>query len=179
MYRNVEWWKIEKDMNVQTRFKNWNMSAQRWLQNCVFFRVKPFVGYTQATLLTFIISLLWHGFYLMWYIGFGVSFFTISNQVFINSKRAQNVLGKLPYSVGVVFMVISQLYYCIMFNFSALNINYKEYEETLFAMRGTYYISLWPIGVQLLLPYWISFLEIIMGIKREKKEEINIQKKID
>ncbi|KAI8083331.1 membrane bound O-acyl transferase [Gilbertella persicaria] len=48
--------------------ENWNMGANRWLKQYVYLRLKP--GSTSTTLITYIVSSVWHGFHPGFYLFF-------------------------------------------------------------------------------------------------------------
>jgi lysophospholipid acyltransferase len=66
-------WNIEFHHNVKTRIQYWNRTVHLWLKYYVFLRLinvnkKPFKGNTGlASLITFMISAFWHGFYPIYY----------------------------------------------------------------------------------------------------------------
>ena len=63
--RNVNPFKVELAQNPKAYVDNWNISTNVWLRNYVYNRVNP-TGKKpglRCTLLTFVFSALWHGFY--------------------------------------------------------------------------------------------------------------------
>ena len=69
---NVKPWKIEFAQNSHAYIGNWNINTNQWLRNYVYLRVtpkgkKPGSG---ATLITFVASAFWHGFYPGYYFTF-------------------------------------------------------------------------------------------------------------
>lgn len=70
--QTIHWPTIEFDNSFKIRTDNWNMSIQKWLKNCFYlkgrevFKLSP----KNASLMTFIVSAFWHGFYPTYYICF-------------------------------------------------------------------------------------------------------------
>ena len=73
---NCNLYNIEINLNVRTRIQFWNRSVHLWLKYHVYMRLinlerKPFKNNKAlASLLTFMISACWHGFYPVYYIFF-------------------------------------------------------------------------------------------------------------
>ncbi|XP_012258883.1 lysophospholipid acyltransferase 7 [Athalia rosae] len=61
---NINTWGVESCTNVRVAMKMWNTCTQYWMANCVYRRF-PHKGL--RTLVTFVLSALWHGYYFGYY----------------------------------------------------------------------------------------------------------------
>lgn len=70
--QTVQWRNIELENSSRVRIENWNMSIQKWLRNCFYLPAKEVLGLPapQASMLTFVVSAFWHGFYPVYYFCF-------------------------------------------------------------------------------------------------------------
>lgn len=68
----INWPNIELENSFKIRTENWNMSIQKWLKNCFYLKGQEVFKMTpkNASLMTFIVSAFWHGFYPTYYICF-------------------------------------------------------------------------------------------------------------
>lgn len=71
---NVDIWALETSQNMKSITDSWNKKTNLWLRFYVYLRLTPANGKptTFATLMTYMTSAFWHGFYL----GYYVTFFT-------------------------------------------------------------------------------------------------------
>ncbi|KAI8346158.1 MBOAT, membrane-bound O-acyltransferase family-domain-containing protein [Blakeslea trispora] len=58
--KNVNFLSCELAQSYKQLTANWNMGANRWLKNYVYLRLEP--GSTKTTLMTYVVSAVWHGF---------------------------------------------------------------------------------------------------------------------
>src|SRR5205814_8487879 len=68
--QNLTAWSVETAQNHRTFLGNWNMNTNKWLRNYVYLRVTPKgkkPGF-RASMMTFVTSALWHGFYPGYYL---------------------------------------------------------------------------------------------------------------
>lgn len=68
-------WKLETSYRIKDFLAAWNISAHMWLKNYIFMRMLPTgkksaTSAAYATLATFIVSAIWHGFYPGFYMFF-------------------------------------------------------------------------------------------------------------
>ena len=65
--QSVNIWKLESSYRIKDFLANWNMSAHMWLKYYIFMRMLPNnkrgKGIIKASMATFIVSAIWHGFY--------------------------------------------------------------------------------------------------------------------
>ena len=69
--QSVRVYECETTHMLKEYFKNWNLSIHLWLKRYVFKRIIGTVGKFKAEVITFIISGLWHGFYIPYHMLFG------------------------------------------------------------------------------------------------------------
>jgi len=62
---NLDIWKLETSLNFKILLDNWNKSTQSWLRRCAYERTTK-----NRTVITYILSALWHGFYPGYYLCF-------------------------------------------------------------------------------------------------------------
>jgi lysophospholipid acyltransferase len=78
---------FEKAFHLRDKIGNWNIAVQEWLRKCVYERLP----YSKSTnqLLTFMVSAFWHGYYIGYYITFGLYTLQIvlGNQIYKFSKE--------------------------------------------------------------------------------------------
>ncbi|QUC22110.1 uncharacterized protein UV8b_06351 [Ustilaginoidea virens] len=70
--QNIDPWAVETAQNPRGYLAGWNMNTNNWLRNYVYLRVTArgkSPGF-QASLMTFVTSALWHGFYPGYYLTF-------------------------------------------------------------------------------------------------------------
>ena len=70
--QNVDPWQVETAQNPRGYLAGWNMNTNNWLRNYVYLRVTPRgkkPGF-RATMITFVTSAFWHGFYPGYYLTF-------------------------------------------------------------------------------------------------------------
>ena len=85
--QNVNPWGIESAQNSRAYLENWNMNTNNWLRNYMYLRVTPKgkkPGF-RASLVTFVTSAFWHGFYPGYYLSFLLAAFmqTVAKSQFI------------------------------------------------------------------------------------------------
>lgn len=70
--QNVDPWVVETAQNPRAYLAGWNMNTNNWLRNYIYLRVTPRgkkPGF-RASLMTFVTSAFWHGFYSGYYLSF-------------------------------------------------------------------------------------------------------------
>ncbi|XP_022255486.1 membrane-bound O-acyltransferase domain-containing protein 2-like isoform X2 [Limulus polyphemus] len=109
---NIDILKFELSLNVRDTVKTWNKSTQQWLKMIVYDRAP-----THKTLLTFLLSALWHGFYPGYYFTFfGGALFTMaarsvrrSIRPYFQSSRQMafvyDIITCLSTKVGLAYIV--------------------------------------------------------------------------
>ncbi|XP_035829322.1 lysophospholipid acyltransferase 1 [Aplysia californica] len=73
---NVHVWRIESATSLKVYLDNWNIMTTHWLRHVCYTRV-PF----QRTMLTFVLSALWHGLFVGYYLTF------VSASIFVEAGR--------------------------------------------------------------------------------------------
>ncbi|XP_059150013.1 lysophospholipid acyltransferase 1-like [Physella acuta] len=111
---NVFVWKIETATSLKVYLDNWNILTTHWLRHVCYMRA-PFLN----TLLTFVLSALWHGLFIGYYITFvSAAFFVEAGRkirqnirpLFQTSKASRfvyEVLTFLGTQFGLSFLVLS------------------------------------------------------------------------
>jgi lysophospholipid acyltransferase len=115
---NCNLYNIEINLNVRTRIQYWNRSVHLWLKYHVYMRLvnleaKPFKkNKAFASLLTFMISACWHGFYPVYYIFFFLYYLIEQCSVALDEKldffnwiNKQNILLRLSWWVFISLML--------------------------------------------------------------------------
>ncbi|RFU79196.1 mboat family [Trichoderma arundinaceum] len=70
--QNVDPWTVETAQNPRAYLAGWNMNTNSWLRNYIYLRVTPRgkkPGF-RASMMTFVTSAFWHGFYPGYYLSF-------------------------------------------------------------------------------------------------------------
>jgi lysophospholipid acyltransferase len=70
--QTINWREVELENSTKIRIDNWNISIQKWLKNCFYLPSQEALKFSayQASLLTFVVSAFWHGFYPTYYFSF-------------------------------------------------------------------------------------------------------------
>ena len=84
--KSVNVWTISTATTVKDMFANWNMSVHEWLKNYVFLRLldskKKGSSTFTASMTTFFVSAIWHGFYPGFFVFFaGAAFLDYQNKL--------------------------------------------------------------------------------------------------
>jgi len=159
----------EFGINPKTKITSWNHSVHLWLKYSVFLRLinienKMFKNnFSLASLITFMVSAFWHGFYTTYYIFFFL-FFIYQNAnekidklgVYTNLRSKNNLILKLP------FWLFNQ-FICNALGIIIFNLKFDLFIQF---MKNTYYS---PIIIVFIL--YITTLNI-----KFKSNKINKQK---
>jgi len=134
--------KLELADNPKFVLDNWNKQVQLWLKRYVYFRYvsekdiksNPRMA-EQATLITFIASAFWHGFYPVYYIGFFNLFLLLqtSRYIYKASWKFRNIPEPLAYVIRFVLTFT-------MFNFFGAGFQLLEIGKALTFFKITWYI---------------------------------------
>lgn len=62
----------EVESNPRLKTEHWNASVQKWLRNCFYEPISSAYPKSQTapTVVVFLVSAVWHGIYVTYYIGF-------------------------------------------------------------------------------------------------------------
>lgn len=115
----------------------WNISVHEWLKNYIFMRMldnKRRGTATKATLVTFIVSGIWHGFYPGYIIFFLGSFFLDSHQKVANDVLGPATKGVIPDVVQNVFIVVFYYFMLSYFCMSFLLMNFEDFHRVYLGM---------------------------------------------
>lgn len=156
--------KCETTLMLKEYFRHWNLSVHKWLKRYVFKRIIPFVGKMQAEIITFIISGLWHGFYLSYHLLFASIIIGSYLQDIVMSIRKGFDLWKnnkaifgLKYTLRVIFEIVYFCLYMTAYNYSLLSLDHLRLKDLI---EVTYKLKFVPI-------YSAAVLTIILlAIKR-------------
>lgn len=160
--------KIELHLNPRVRIQYWNRSIHLWLKYYLFLRLvsiprKPFAdNKALASLITFMVSAIWHGFYPTYYLFFieyyiieQISTYLDEKYDFFTQVEQWNFLSKIFYRIFIMTVV----------NYFGLSFSLLSLRENLNYYRAFFYIPLiFLFGTYL----WI----ILIG----KKNKISIKR---
>ncbi|CAL1530166.1 unnamed protein product [Lymnaea stagnalis] len=140
---NVFVWKIETATSLKVYLDNWNILTTHWLRHVCYMRA-PFLN----TLLTFILSALWHGLF----IGYYVTFVSAAFFVEAGRKIRQNIrpLFQSSRTLKIVYEVISFLGTQIGLAFLVLSFVILHWEPTIRFHSSFYWCCHIVIGLILI-----------------------------
>lgn len=95
---NINVRNVELNSSTKIRIDNWNITISRWLRKCFYNPLNNVLMLRKETssLITFILSALWHGFYPAYYISFVLFYLNLQTErLFFKSKAAKYVPGIL------------------------------------------------------------------------------------
>ncbi|KAJ1673505.1 Lysophospholipid acyltransferase [Spiromyces aspiralis] len=99
---NIKVKKIEFSSSQKVMIDNWNIGTNVWLRNHIYVRLLPTTGKSssRATLITFIVSAFWHGFYPGYYMAFVLTSFGTSAARLLRRNLRPVVLAAAKRSVA-------------------------------------------------------------------------------
>lgn len=168
-------WKLETSNRVKDFLAAWNISAHMWLKHYIFMRILP-TGKTsvsataKASLITFIVSAIWHGFYPGFYM-----FFLAAGMMDYQAKLAGQafsplVEGKLP---GWLVYVLSWIWcyaFCGYFCTAFVLLSFENFHKV--------YASMYYIG-HIILIFAIVVAKALMPTEKKIADEKEKDKKKD
>jgi len=103
------------DYNFKNRIAYWNRNIHFWLKYYVHLRLIDSVGKTKASLITFIVSAFWHGFYPTYYIFF-ISIFILDSIADTLERKVEfysyiEHSGRMPIKILMSFLTLFFLNY--------------------------------------------------------------------
>lgn len=131
--KNCDALKIELGVNSKVIIDNWNISSGQWLRECVYDRAPK----KYNTLLVFLCSAFWHGFYPGYY-----CFFIIASAVTLIGRLCRKVIrpytqfnefSKFMYDLATWFATFFAL------NSGAVSFSLLDFASTLVFWRNMYY----------------------------------------
>ncbi len=143
--------KIELDINPRIRIQYWNRTVHLWLKYYLFLRVinidkKPFKNNKAlASLLTFLVSAIWHGFYPVYYVFFFeyymieqiATYFEEEYDLF-NKIEKWSFFPKLAYRIFIMSVVN---YFGLAFSILTLRANWNYYKAFHFVPLLSLFVS--------------------------------------
>ena len=167
---NVDIDKYELDLNPTNKINSWNKSVQSWLKYQVFLRLinienKVLKNKSVATLITFVISAIWHGFFPGYYLTYfqvyliqQISKILEEKYDFFNRVKKGNAF--IRYFL-IFFMSFNITYFC--YSFVALNLT-----DSIKLYKAFYFIP----NIYTVVTY-IYLVFIAGGKKRSKQTKEN------
>jgi lysophospholipid acyltransferase len=165
----------ETTWSIRKFFKVWNISIHNWLKNYCFKRVVSTVGTTNATLITFSYSCIWHGFYLSYYIIFSSFMIAQFCQDYIYMMQEYiNNINNLLFRV-ISFILFNGIYYTsfwISFCFLGICLELLKWSDLIEFLVKFKFFPVYTISIIILLGI---FSKIYLGktIKKSKNTPIN------
>ena len=158
-------WKLETSYRIKDFLANWNISAHMWLKNYIYLRMLPNGkkgGQVVATLTTFVVSAIWHGFYP----GFFV-FFIGAGLLDYQAKIAGQALNPL-----VEKWVPGWLIYIFCFVWCYINCGYFATAFVLLTFENfhTVYASMYYV-LHIALAVTIMITHLLMPAKKKELEK--------
>ncbi|PVZ99458.1 hypothetical protein BB558_004430 [Smittium angustum] len=122
---NVHILKVEFPIYFKEVLNNWNIGTNTWLRNCFYVRLLPKGKNSsgKATLITFLVSAWWHGFYPGYYLsfilgGFMSNFSRITYRMFNPFYQNPNFLPGFRRVFQVAYIAFTSLLCIHMFSFA-------------------------------------------------------------
>uniref|UniRef100_A0A2C9JTV5 Uncharacterized protein n=1 Tax=Biomphalaria glabrata TaxID=6526 RepID=A0A2C9JTV5_BIOGL len=155
---NVFVWKIETATSLKVYLDNWNIMTSHWLRHVCYMRA-PFLN----TLLTFVLSALWHGLF----IGYYVTFVSAAFFVQAGRKIRQNIrpLFQSSSAAKFVYEVITFLGTQLSLCFLVLSFVILHWEPTIRFHSSFYWCCHIIVGI----------LVIVLPSKRPERDETKSQ----
>ena len=93
LLKSINFMESDVSLNIKTRIGGWNVAINRWLKTCFYGPSMEIFGFSKdkASLLTFGMSALWHGFYPSYYLSFVGFYLTL-----LISRSGYRLRGRLP-----------------------------------------------------------------------------------
>ena len=93
LLKSINFMESDFSLNMKTRIGGWNVAINRWLKTCFYGPSMEIFGFSKdkASLLTFGMSALWHGFYPSYYLSFIGFYVTL-----LISRSGYRLRGRLP-----------------------------------------------------------------------------------
>lgn len=90
---------VELSCSTKSRIDNWNITIAKWLRRCFYepFNLNLKISKEIASLLVFIISAFWHGFYPAYYISFILFYISLRTERFFFKSKLRNYLPQFLY----------------------------------------------------------------------------------
>ena len=123
--------KCETTIMIKDFFRNWNIGTHIWLKRYCFKRVIKYTGKFYAEMFTFVLSGLWHGFYLSYHlIFFGIILGVMMQEMIIKTRKGyetSKLFFKFP--IKVIFEVLYFISFSISYNFLIIMLDNLRHED--------------------------------------------------
>ncbi|TNN16415.1 Membrane-bound O-acyltransferase domain-containing protein [Schistosoma japonicum] len=166
--RNFDFLQVETGVSLKNVIDAWNISTTRWLRETFYDRLP--VAY--RTLLVFIISAFWHGFYPGYYIMFlSFALFTMASRIW--RRQCRQYFRNTLYSIqmyNISTMIITNL----IVNYGQAPFHLLDFYASLKFLRAFYFIPhIIASGI-----VFVYFFKLYI-LKSFKSYQVNIGKKFD
>lgn len=159
---------IYSEFGVNAKFKlvYWNNTVHQWLKYNIYTRTvgidrKPFKNNrTLASLLVFITSALWHGYYPTYYVTFLVLYFFQTGNETLHSAGFYDYVDK-NWIMKIVMSVLTQLVFDGV-GVAFFNLEWKLFIQSVINLKGFYFVIVFVF-------YNLKY--VIKGKKKEVKKE--------
>lgn len=123
---------VELNNSPKARIEKWNMTIARWLKDCFYMPLIEHhkVGKNQSSLITFILSAFWHGFYPTYYI----SFFAIN---------VLSITEKLMFHHPDLFKYFPSFFFRLQFDISGLLFKRYLWREWILVFKNVWMYYIW------------------------------------
>jgi lysophospholipid acyltransferase len=172
---NVVIRKIEFDTNPKVRIQYWNRTVHLWLKYTIFLRVLNVERYKNnkqmASLITFMVSAFWHGFYPIYYLFFFL--FYILEQTCTMLEEDFNLFNKINSQNIIVrglFIIFTQ-FFC---NYLGIIFSFITFHNALIFSWNIIFIP--PVLLVSLYVMLNNYRRKIKVLKRRKDREIEMIK---
>eukprot|EP00003_Mantamonas_plastica_P006565 TRINITY_DN1538_c0_g1_i1.p2 TRINITY_DN1538_c0_g1~~TRINITY_DN1538_c0_g1_i1.p2 ORF type:complete len:458 (+),score=121.13 TRINITY_DN1538_c0_g1_i1:636-2009(+) len=165
---NVNILDVELGQSMKQVTDNWNIGTARWLRNCVYWRLAPPGARVPAyvTVVTYMTSAFWHGFYPGYYMTFATGAFITEvgkgmRRTFNAKAKAAGPVVKFLYDMGCIVAV------SVTLNFAGAAFLLLDYNYATAAWGAVNYSTLFILGPMFL---WFQIFPPKSGKKKDKKE---------
>lgn len=174
--------------SIKIFFKTWNISIHAFLKNYCFKRVVKSIGKLNSEIVTFCYSCIWHGFYLSYYVIFGIIILSKipQNNVYLLEKKysdwKNNGNRKSAYSliISICFYLLICSYYLAFystFSFYGICLELLKNEDLISFIKQTYYFPLVLAAINVLLAFICGCF--IKKTKTQKESNTNTKEDIN
>lgn len=153
--RSLNSWDVEAGTSLKAVIDAWNISTTRWLREIFYDRLPISV----RTLLVFIISAFWHGFYLGYYVMF-LSFALFTTVARIWRKRFRNYFYRST-RIARLYDLFTIILTNFIINYTQASFHLLDLHKGLLFLSSFYYLP--HIGAMLIL--FIDFIYVQYSTK--------------
>jgi lysophospholipid acyltransferase len=180
--KNINVLKIETCSSVRVFFQNWNISVHNWLKKYVYFRIFSDIEIKTskrkqniANAVTFLVSAIWHGFYIGYYIVFfhfaiGIQIEESMNYLIKHFKFAQYKGSRIFIKYGFILGIYFDFCYSMGIMTS---LSYERTAEFLSTVR--YFFTIFEVTF-LLFSILLIRIMTVLGYKIPSEDEDEMKK---